>query len=87
MSDTIKKYYELVEDGVIFESPDKGKTVYKRPLGGDPLVRELTNSEQEVSEDEWLQTFANIARQYPDASIKLLRALTNDEISVKKVCD
>jgi len=87
MSDSIKKYYELVEDGVIFESPDKGKTVYKRPIGGDPLLRELIKSEQEVSEDEWLETFASIARHYKDAPVSLLRALTNDEISVKKVCD
>ena len=87
MSDSIKKYYELVEDGVIFESPDKGKTVYKRPFGGNPLVRELVKSENEVSEDEWLETFANIARYYKDAPVRLLRALTNDEISVKKVCD
>ena len=87
MSDTIKKYYEMVEDGLIFESPDKGKTVYKRPLGSNPLIRELAKGEQEVSEDEWLQTFANIARHYKDAPVRLLRALTNDEISVKKVCD
>ena len=87
MSDSIKKYYEMVEDGHIFESPDKGKTVYKRPFGGDPLIRELVKSEQEVSEDEWLETFAKIARHYKDAPLNLLRALTNDEISVKKVCD
>jgi len=77
----------MVEDGHIFESPDKGKTIYRRPFGGDPLVRELIKSESEVSEEEWLRTFANIARQYPDASVSLLRAFTDDEISVKKVCD
>lgn len=87
MSDTIKKYNEMVEDGHIFESPDKGKTIFKRPFGGDPLKRELIKQESEVNEDEWLETYANIARQYPDASVKLLRALTNDEIAVKKVCD
>lgn len=87
MSDSIKKYYEMVEDGHIFESPDKGKTDYRRPFGGDPLVRELIKSEQEVSEDEWLETFAQISRKYPDASIEFLKAFTNDEISVKKVCD
>ena len=87
MSDSIKKYYEMVEDGHIFESPDKGKTVYRRPFGGDPLVRELVKSEPEVSEDEWLETFAQISRKYPDASIDLLKAFTNDEISVKKVCN
>ena len=30
MSDSIKKYYEMVEDGHIFESPDKGKTIYQK---------------------------------------------------------
>ena len=78
MSDSIKKYYEMVEDGHIFESPDKGKLVHKK---------QLMKSEPEVREDEWLQTYANIARQYPDASIDLLKAFTNDEIKLKKVCD
>ena len=87
MSDSVKKYYEMVEDGHIFESPDKGKTVYRRPSGGDPLVRELVKSEREVSEDEWLETYANIARHDKDAPVSLLKALTNDELSVKKVCD
>lgn len=87
MSDSIKKYYEMQEDGHIFESPDKGKTVYRRPFGGDPLVRELVKSEPKVSEDEWLETYTNIARHYKDAPVSLLKALTNDEISVKKVCD
>ena len=87
MSDSIKKYYEMVEDGYIFESPDKGKTVYKRSFGGDPLVRELVKSEPEVSKDEWLETYANIARHYKDAPVSLLKALTNDELSVKRVCD
>jgi hypothetical protein len=87
MSDTVKKYYEMVEDGHIFESPDKGKTIYKRALGVDALIRVPIKSESEVSEDEWLETFANIARHYKDAPLNLLRALTNDEISVKKVCD
>ena len=28
MSDSIKKYFELQEDGKIFESPDGGDTIY-----------------------------------------------------------
>ena len=87
MSDSIRKYYEMLEDGEIFESPDGGKTVYKRPFGGDPLVRELVGKEPEYNEEMWLDTYANLARQYPEASSKLLKALTNDEVSVKKVCD
>ena len=87
MSDSIKKYNELVENGVIFESPDKGKTIYKRPFGVNPLDRELVKKSPEVNEDQWLETFANIARHYPDAKLDILRALTKDELAVKKVCD
>lgn len=87
MSDTIKKYHEMLEDGHIFESPDKGKTVYRRKLGDDPLLRELVKSQPQVNEDEWLEVYTNIARKYKDAPVSLLRALTNDELSVKKVCD
>ena len=86
MSDSIKKYYEMVEDGHIFESPDKGKTIYKRPLGGNPLEREQLKNEYQITKEEWLETYANIARHYKDASVDLLIALTNDEISIKKVC-
>jgi hypothetical protein len=47
MSDSVKKYYELLEEGritsisngtgftFIYESPDGGKTVTERPFGGD----------------------------------------------------
>ena len=51
MSDSIKKYEELVEEGristtgpkvpYIYESPDGGKTITKRPFGGDIIEREL----------------------------------------------
>jgi hypothetical protein len=87
MSDSIKKYYEMMEGKSIFESPDKGNTISKRPFGGDPLDRELIKKTSERVEDEWLETFAKVARHYPTASAKLLRQLTDDEIYVKKVCD
>jgi|14BtaG_2_1085337.scaffolds.fasta_scaffold01593_7 hypothetical protein len=99
MSDSIKKYYELVEEGAfekevileerpyIYESPDGGKTVYKRLIGENPAERELVDNESEIYTLEWLETYANLARQYKDASPSLLKEITNDEISVKKVCD
>lgn len=87
MSDTVTKYYEMLEDGVIFESPDRGKTIYKRRLGEDISERKLIKKNDQQTEDKWLETYANIARQYPTASVKLLRQLTEDEIAVKKVCD
>lgn len=40
MSDSVTKYFEMVEDGKIFESPDGGKTVTARPFGGDVSERE-----------------------------------------------
>jgi len=43
MSDSVTKYFEMVEDGKvpdIFESPDGGKTVTARPFGSDVSERE-----------------------------------------------
>ena len=49
MSDSVTKYFEMVEDGKInpveketwvYESPDGGKTVTARPFGGDVSERE-----------------------------------------------
>ena len=51
MSDSIKKYGEMIDEGritttgpkvpYIYESPDGGKTITKRPFGGDIIEREL----------------------------------------------
>ena len=52
MSDTVKKYFEMVEDGLIdpnkepnrpyiYESPDGGLTVTRRPFSGDISEREV----------------------------------------------
>jgi hypothetical protein len=87
MSDTLKKYQELLEDGHIFESPDRGNTIYRRTIGEGPLKRELIKGGDEGKEDEWLETFAKVARHYRDAPVSLLRTLTEDEFLIKKVCD
>lgn len=44
MSDSVTKYYEMMEDGKvpdIFESPDGGQTVTSRPFGGDVSDRKV----------------------------------------------
>ncbi len=99
MSDSIKKYFELVEEGAfekesvleerpyIYESPDGGKTVYRRLIGDNPIKRKLVVDESEIYTLEWLETYANLARHYKDAPPTLLKEMTNDEISVKKVCN
>ena len=81
MSDTVKKYFEMVEDGHVFEPLEKGKSF----LQGQFL--EWLLNKPEYTELELVETVANIARHYKDAPVSLLRALTNDELAVKKVCD
>lgn len=44
MSDSVKKYFEMMDEGKvpnIYESPDGGKTVTKRPFNGDISEREV----------------------------------------------
>ena len=44
MSDSVTKYFEMVEDGKvpdIFESPDGGETVTARPINGDISQRKV----------------------------------------------
>lgn len=65
MSDTIKKWHEMQEEkefaakvkrlekdkAFIYESPDGGKTVTRRPFGGDVSEREvIQHPEREKSE-------------------------------------
>ena len=81
MSDTVKKYFEMVEDGHVFEPLEKGKSF----LQGQFL--EWLLNKPEYTELELVETVANIARHYPDASPTLFLQLAKDELSLKKVCD
>lgn len=79
MSDSIKKYEELVEEGristtgpkttYIYESPDGGKTVTRRPFNGDISEREVI---KEPTADEIADTLAEeLISKYNDSIIKL----------------
>lgn len=81
MSDSITKYYEMVEDVYIYETPDGGKTVRQRKL-----LDHLRNKPQ-YTELQLVETVANLARQYKDMDTELLLQLAKDELAVKKVCD
>ena len=81
MSDTVKKYFEMVEDGHVFEPLEKGKSF----LQGQFL--EWLLNKPEYTELELVETVANIARHYKDAKPSLILQLAKDELSVKKVCD
>lgn len=77
MSDSIKKYEELLEDGrisstsskgpYIYETPDNGKTITKRPFLGDISDREVI-SKPIVSEGDKKLAY-NILVEYSEASI------------------
>jgi hypothetical protein len=81
MSDSIKKYYELVEEGVISESSNLDKTVKQ-----GKLLDRLMNH-PEYTEIELVETVVAIARHYKDAKPELILQMAKDELSVKKVCD
>ena len=92
MSDTVKKYYEMVEDGTIkpvvkgstawiYESPDGGKTIKKRKLNDTPIIN------QNYTELELAEVIINITKKFKGASPALVLQLAKDELSVKKVCD
>ena len=79
MSDSIKKYEELLEEGrlnstgtgtgltYIYESPDGGKTVTRRPFLGDISDREVIRKPI-VSEGDKKLAY-NILIEYSEASI------------------
>ena len=101
MSDSVKKYYELIEEGVIdpstnnidrpyiYESPDGGKTVRRRKLGDieNTEVIEKSKENEKYTELELAECIVNIARKYQTANPSLVLYMAKDELSVKKVCD
>jgi len=73
MSDSVKKYYEnLEEQGTIFESPDGGKTVTARPFGADISEREIVfeKNKAELTEEERKDAYKILA-YYSENSVKL----------------
>jgi len=94
MSDSVKKYYELSDQGGKYSVPKIGgesrpKTyIYESPDGGITIrKREFHKSVESYTELELVETVANIARQYKDMNPSLLLKIAKDELSVKKVCD
>ena len=78
MSDSIKKYFEMLEDGTvkgpydkktpyIYESPDGGKTVSRRPFLGDLSEREIIN--KPILSEETKQAAYQILVEYSEESI------------------
>lgn len=82
MSDTIKKWHEMNEDKdyaaqvralekdrpYIYESPDGGLTVTRRPFGGDISDREVIQKPPIVSEGHKKLAYS-ILIEYPEESI------------------
>lgn len=92
MSDSVKKYYEMIKDGTIepvvtgttawiYESPDGGKTIRKRKMHDIPVDK------KDYTELELVETVLNVVKNYKDAAPGLILKIAKDELSVKKVCD
>jgi len=92
MSDSVKKYYEMIEEGLIkpdekdttawiYESPDGGKTIRKRKMHDIPV------DVNDYTELELVETVLNVVKNYKDAAPGLILKIAKDELSVKKVCD
>ena len=76
MSDSVTKYFEMVEDGKItpeeketwiYESPDGGKTVTKRPFNGD--ISERIIIKQPIISEGHKKLAYNILVEYPEEAI------------------
>lgn len=84
MSDSIKKYEEMVDEGritttgpkvpYIYESPDGGKTITKRPFGGDIIERELIQKTI-LSEGDKRDTYTILSNYSEESILEAARIL------------
>jgi len=86
MSDSVKKWYDMQDDNqdskvsYIFESPDRGKTIYRREFG--TTERELVDNtpmfEVKLTEEEVKEAYKVLA--YYEKNVILYAAkILNDE--------
>lgn len=81
MSDSIKKWHEMQEEKesstqsstgeatFIYESPDRGETITRRPLGSDIDERETIKFSPKLSEDQIKEAYKILA--YYDINVIL----------------
>jgi len=75
MSDSISKWNEMQEEKTyIYESPDKGETVTRRPLGGDISEREFIKRPI-VSEGHKKQAYKILVEYSEEAILEAARIL------------
>tara|TARA_R100000951_G_scaffold13343_1_gene10567 strand:- start:309 stop:650 length:342 start_codon:yes stop_codon:yes gene_type:complete len=97
MSDSIKKYYELSDQGGTYTIPGRGgenvptNYIYE-DINGELTVknRRFNSTSESYTELELVETVINIARHSDGVkhlSAEVLLALAKSELSVKKVCD
>ena len=74
MSDSIKKWKEMEEDRLIFESPDNGKTVTARPFGGGISERVIV-SKKTVTDTDRKQAYAILLNYTEEAIMEAVRII------------
>lgn len=84
MSDSVKKYFEMLEEGKtkpvgrkkwIYESPDGGLTVTRRPFNGDINEREVIQKPPILSEGDKKQAYQILIDYSEKAIIEAARIL------------
>lgn len=71
MSDSVTKWHDMQEEksiNYIYESPDKGLTVTRRPFGSNDSAREVITKPPYLSEGHKKLAY-NILVEYPKESI------------------
>lgn len=96
MSDSIKKYYELSDQGGTYTIPGRGgenvptNYIYEDTNGELHANSRFNSTSKSYTELELVETVVNIARhsdRVKHLSAEVLLALAKSELSVKKVCD
>lgn len=76
MSDSVKKYFEMVEDGTIkdttfiYESPDGGSTVTRRPFAAGVSEREVIQHPERLTQELRKQAF-RLLTEYDEDVIRM----------------
>jgi len=73
MSDSISKWHEMQEEEIkvtyIYESPDGGKTVTRRPMGGDWTQKEVIQISEPIVSEGYKKQAYEILIDYPKEAI------------------
>lgn len=85
MSDSVSKYFDNIEDSTtskqvtfIYESPDKGDTVTRRPIGSPNDQKEVISKQPILSEGTKKQAYRILVEFQEEAILEAARILLRE---------